>query len=136
MIAQGLENGAPGHYRVTRRGGQGVITVRTSHRNGAVVTIKAVTDSDELMIMSSGGVIPGSSTAKIFSGGRATQGVKLMDLEGDDVVVDAADMVVEENVRSANSRARNGNRPTASVIKKKRKVAAERTPEAERRPRP
>ncbi len=44
-------------YRITRRGGQGVLTMRASHRNGHVMAIKAVTDQDELMIMSSGGVI-------------------------------------------------------------------------------
>jgi DNA gyrase subunit A len=83
-------------YRVTRRGGQGVITVRTSSRIGAVVAIKAVTDQDELMIMSSGGVIIRLKIEQVSQMGRATQGVKLMDLEGDDRVVDVAHLVAED----------------------------------------
>jgi DNA gyrase subunit A len=83
-------------YRITRRGGQGVLTVRASVRNGAVVAIKAVTDQDELMIMSSGGVIIRLKINQISQMSRATQGVKLIQLEGDDRVVDVAHLVVDE----------------------------------------
>jgi len=83
-------------YRITRRGGQGVLTVRASQRNGPVVAIKAVTDQDELMIMSAGGVIIRLKIQQVSRLGRATQGVKLIQLDMDDRVVDVAHLVAED----------------------------------------
>jgi len=75
-------------YRVTRRGGKGVLTVRTSQRNGPMVTIMAVNNQDELMVMSSTGKVIRLKVKGVSVLRRATQGVKLIALEGDEAVVD------------------------------------------------
>ncbi len=75
-------------YRVTRRGGQGVLTVRTSARNGRMVTIMAVNNNDELMVMSSIGKVIRLRVRDVSVLGRATQGVKLIQLEDEEVVID------------------------------------------------
>jgi DNA gyrase subunit A len=75
-------------YRLTRRGGQGVLTIRASQRNGPIVALLAVTDSDELMVMSSGGIIIRLKISTVSVLSRATQGVKLIQLDEDDYVRD------------------------------------------------
>ena len=88
-------------YRITRRGGGGVLTLRTSARNGTVMAIKAVTDQDELMIMSSGGVIIRLKIEQVSQMGRATQGVKLIQMEAEDHVMDIAHLVAEDEAVAA-----------------------------------
>jgi len=80
-------------YRITGRGGQGVLNVRISKRNGMVVAIKAVRDRDELMVMSQGGQVIRLRLAQVSVLGRATQGVRLIQLEGEDRVTDVATIV-------------------------------------------
>jgi DNA gyrase subunit A len=75
-------------YRLTRRGGQGVLTIRASQRNGPIVALLAVTDSDELMVMSSGGIIIRLKIKTVSVLSRATQGVKLIQLDEEDYVRD------------------------------------------------
>jgi DNA gyrase subunit A len=77
-----------GDYRLTRRGGQGVLTIRASQRNGPIVALLAVTDTDELMVMSSGGIIIRLRISTVSVLSRATQGVKLIQLGDDDYVRD------------------------------------------------
>jgi len=67
-------------YRLQRRGGQGVITIRTSERNGLVVSVAQVVDDDEVMFITDGGKVLRSPVAGISIMGRATQGVRLMNL--------------------------------------------------------
>ncbi len=74
-------------YRVQHRGGQGVITIRTSQRNGAVVGVVQVLEDDEVMFITSGGKVLRCRVAGISTMGRATQGVRLMDLAEDEEVV-------------------------------------------------
>jgi DNA gyrase subunit A len=69
-----------GDYRLQRRGGQGVITIRTSARNGPVVAVAQVVDDDEVMFITDGGKVLRSPVAGISIMGRATQGVRLMNL--------------------------------------------------------
>ncbi|NNL66404.1 MAG: DNA gyrase subunit A, partial [Myxococcales bacterium] len=68
-------------YRVQNRGGQGIITIRTSARNGPVVGVAQVLDDDQVMLITNGGKVLRSPVSGISTMGRATQGVKLMDLE-------------------------------------------------------
>ncbi len=86
-------------YRLTDRGGQGVVNVRISKRNGNCVAIKAVRDRDELMVISQGGLVIRLRLAQVSVQGRATQGVRLIQLEEDDQVVDVATIAMadEEN---------------------------------------
>jgi len=77
-------------YRVQSRGGVGIINISTSERNGRVVGVAYVTDDDELMVITQQGMILRMLTSDVRAIGRATQGVKLIDIEGDDKVVSIA----------------------------------------------
>jgi DNA gyrase subunit A len=74
-------------YRVQGRGGKGILTIKTTQRNGPVVYAYQVTDQDQLMIITGHGKIIRLRVADISIIGRNTQGVKLIDLaEGEKVV--------------------------------------------------
>jgi DNA gyrase subunit A len=74
-------------YRVQNRGGQGIITIRTSERNGAVVGVAQVVPEDQVMLITDGGKVLRCKVSGISQMGRATQGVRLMDLgEGERLV--------------------------------------------------
>ncbi|MGH0036078.1 MAG: DNA gyrase subunit A [Myxococcota bacterium] len=74
-------------YRVQNRGGQGIITIRTSERNGEVVGVAQVVDDDEVMLITDGGKVLRCKVKGISTMGRATQGVRVMDLnEGEKIV--------------------------------------------------
>jgi DNA gyrase subunit A len=83
-------------YRLTNRGGKGVINIKTTDRNGPVVAVKEVVDDDELMIISLHGIIIRMSLAAIRVMGRATQGVRLINLDEGDKVIDVARVVKAE----------------------------------------
>ncbi len=83
-------------YRVTRRGGKGIITVRNTPRNGDLVAIREVGDTDELMIISSGGVVIRLPISGVSVIGRNTQGVRLINLAKGDKVVDVARVALKE----------------------------------------
>jgi DNA gyrase subunit A len=77
-------------YRVQKRGGKGVFSIKTSQRNGLVVSTNQVGDNDELMILSGEGKIIRIKVAGISLIGRHTQGVKLINLEPPEKVVAVA----------------------------------------------
>jgi DNA gyrase subunit A len=77
-------------YRLQSRGGIGIINIQTSDRNGKVVGIAHVTDEDELMLITQQGKILRMASKDIRTIGRATQGVRLIDIEGDDRAVSIA----------------------------------------------
>lgn len=82
-------------YRIQGRGGKGILTIKTSQRNGPVVYAYQVTDQDQLMIITEQGKIIRLRAAEISVIGRNTQGVKLIDLaEGESVV--AVAKVIED----------------------------------------
>jgi DNA gyrase subunit A len=81
-------------YRLINRGGSGVINIKTSERNGNVVTIKSVTDEDELMFISVQGQVIRTSAKFISVIGRNTQGVRLMRLDPADKVADCAKILI------------------------------------------
>ncbi len=83
-------------YRVTHRGGKGIVNLKTTDRVGKVVAIKEVVDSDELMLMTREGMIIRVPISGVRITGRAAQGVKLINLAPGDVVVDVARVVPEE----------------------------------------
>jgi len=84
-------------YRLTHRGGKGVISIKTSDRNGGVVSIMDVVDGDELIIMTQHGIIIRLPIHDIRCIGRVTQGVRLINLEADDRVVDVERVPSGEN---------------------------------------
>ena len=77
-------------YRVQSRGGIGIINIQTSDRNGKVIGIAQVSDDDELMLITQQGKILRMASKGIRTIGRATQGVRLIEIEGDDRAVSIA----------------------------------------------
>jgi DNA gyrase subunit A len=84
-------------YRLQQRGGKGVINLRVTEKTGRVVSIKAVSEQEQLMVMTRNGVVNRQPIAEIRVIGRATQGVRLVNLDEGDLVMDVARVVVEEN---------------------------------------
>jgi DNA gyrase subunit A len=83
-------------YRLQSRGGFGTINIQTSDRNGKVVGIAYVTDEDELMLISQQGMILRMKAGDIRAIGRATQGVRLIEMEEGDAVVSVAKLAERE----------------------------------------
>ena len=75
-------------YRLQGRAGKGVIAIKTSTRNGPVVAVKMVSDNDELIIVSSNCMVTRMTVNDIRTIGRNTQGVRLMSLHTEEIVVD------------------------------------------------
>jgi DNA gyrase subunit A len=84
-------------YRLQSRGGVGIINIQTSERNGKVVGVAHVTDDDELMIITQQGKILRMASKDVRTIGRATQGVRLIDTEGDDRAVSIAKLAERED---------------------------------------
>ncbi|MFQ5591013.1 MAG: DNA gyrase C-terminal beta-propeller domain-containing protein, partial [Phycisphaerae bacterium] len=83
-------------YRKTRRSGKGVINIKTTQRNGAVVALRAVDDYDELMLITAKGMMLRTDLTAVREIGRATQGVRLIRIDEDDKVVAVAKIASEE----------------------------------------
>ena len=83
-------------YRLTRRGGKGVINIKVTERNGPVVALRAVTVDDELMLITGNGTLLRTKLDELREIGRATQGVKLIRVEEDDRVVAVAKVISEQ----------------------------------------
>jgi DNA gyrase subunit A len=95
-------------YRKTRRGGKGVINIKTTDRNGSVVAIRAVGDDDELMFITASGMMLRTDLTAVREIGRATQGVRLIRLKDNDKVVAAAKIVKEDNGDSSGDESAQG----------------------------
>ncbi|TWR26095.1 DNA gyrase subunit A [Mucilaginibacter achroorhodeus] len=77
-------------YRVTNRGGKGVKTLNITEKTGNLVAIKGVTDTEDLMIINKSGIIIRMAIAELRTMGRATQGVRLITLKGNDEIASVA----------------------------------------------
>ncbi len=77
-------------YRLQRRGGQGIITIRTNERNGEVVSVAQVVSDDEVMLITNGGKVLRSKVSGISTMGRATQGVRVMNLGRGELLISMA----------------------------------------------
>ena len=92
-------------YRITNRGGKGVKTLNVTEKTGNLIAIKSVTDDDDLMIINKSGLTIRMHVADIRSQGRATQGVKLINLKGKDQIAAVAKVekddeedLIDENI--------------------------------------
>jgi DNA gyrase subunit A len=94
-------------YRLQNRGGQGVITIRTSERNGPVIGVAQVLDDDEVMLITDGGKVLRCRVSGISTMGRVTQGVTLMDLDENERLVAIARLA--DNDDGTNGRGEGGN---------------------------
>ena len=84
-------------YRVQSRGGIGIINIQTSDRNGKVIGILQVSDDDELMMITEQGKTLRMAAKDIRTIGRATQGVTLIDIEGEDKAVSIARLAEQDD---------------------------------------
>jgi DNA gyrase subunit A len=100
-------------YRLTARGGVGVINIQTSDRNGKVVGIVFVNDDDEVMLISQQGMILRTRAGDIRVIGRATQGVRLIEMEEGDMVVAVAKLAEREEEESDEAAPAGGPEPPA-----------------------
>ncbi|MFH6769022.1 DNA gyrase subunit A [Gaetbulibacter aquiaggeris] len=91
------EDGEP-VYRVTNRGGKGVKTISITEKTGNLVAIKSVTDSDDLMIINKSGIAIRMSVKDLRLMGRATQGVKLINLRNGDSIAAVAKVMADDDV--------------------------------------
>jgi len=83
-------------YRLTSRGGKGVINIKVTDKNGEAINLKAVTDKDELMVITQNGVFLRCAVKDIRETGRSAQGVRLIKLQGKDHVACIAPVIAEE----------------------------------------
>ncbi len=83
-------------YRITHRGGKGVITVKTSDKVGKMIAMMEVVDGDELVIISSHGMVIRQSVVDIRVMGRNTQGVRVIRLKDGDSIADIAKVIPED----------------------------------------
>jgi len=77
-------------YRITGRGGKGIISIQATERNGRVVAALEVTASDQVMLITRGGIVIRTKVSEISEIGRNTQGVRLINLEAGDQLIDVA----------------------------------------------
>ena len=84
-------------YRTTNRGGKGVKTISITEKTGELVAIKNVSDENDLMIINKSGIAIRMSVESLRVMGRATQGVKLINLKGDDSIAAVAKVMKEED---------------------------------------
>ncbi|MFL2598603.1 MAG: DNA gyrase subunit A [Flavobacteriaceae bacterium] len=90
-------------YRVTNRGGKGVKTISITDKTGELVTIKNVIDQDDLMIINKSGIAIRMEISGLRVMGRATQGVKLINLKGNDTIAAVAKVMKgEEEIEDVN----------------------------------
>jgi DNA gyrase subunit A len=89
------EDGEP-IYRITNRGGKGVKTISITEKTGNLVAIKNVKDGDDLMIINKSGLAIRTSVDSLRVMGRATQGVRLINLKGNDSIAAVAKVMKEE----------------------------------------
>lgn len=90
-------------YRLTNRGGKGVKTISITTKTGQLVSLKSVTDSDDLMIINKSGIAIRMQVADLRVMGRATQGVKVISIkDGDSIAAVAKVMNDEEEIEDIN----------------------------------
>jgi len=83
-------------YRITKRGGKGIITVKVSDKTGEMIAIKAVNDNDEFMIITQKGIAMRQAVSDLRVMGRNAQGVKLIKLKEGDSIADLARVISDE----------------------------------------
>ncbi|PHR71019.1 MAG: DNA gyrase subunit A [Lutibacter sp.] len=83
-------------YRITNRGGKGVKTLNITEKTGKLVALKSVTDDDDLMIINRSGITIRMAISDLRVMGRATQGVKLINIKGNDSIAAVAKVMHEE----------------------------------------
>ncbi|MFN3872500.1 MAG: DNA gyrase subunit A [Ignavibacterium sp.] len=102
-------------YRITKRGGKGVITVKTTDKVGKMIAMMEVVDKDELVIISTQGMVIRQSVKDIRVMGRNTQGVRVIRLNEGDTIADIARVIPEDEGVNGNGNG-NGKSSEAELI--------------------
>ncbi|HRG18930.1 MAG TPA: DNA gyrase subunit A [Flavobacterium lutivivi] len=89
-------------YRITNRGGKGVKTLNITEKTGALISINAVTDADDLMIINKSGLTIRMEVSDLRVMGRATQGVRLINIKGNDSIAAVTKVMKEEESETEN----------------------------------
>jgi DNA gyrase subunit A len=89
-------------YRITNRGGKGVKTINITEKTGSLIALKDVTDNHDLMIITQFGNILRSPVSALRVMGRATQGVRLINLKENDIIASVACVLVNEDDNAQN----------------------------------
>lgn len=101
-------------YRITKRGGKGVITVKTTDKVGKMIAMMEVVDKDELVIISTQGMVIRQSVKDIRVMGRNTQGVRVIRLNEGDTIADIARVIPEDE--DVNGNGNGNNKPNEELI--------------------
>jgi DNA gyrase subunit A len=83
-------------YRLSHRGGKGIITVKITEKTGEMVTIREVVDTDDIVVVTTNGIVIRQHAKEIRLAGRNTQGVRLIRLEEEDTISDVTIVAAEE----------------------------------------
>jgi len=83
-------------YRITNRGGKGVKTINITEKTGKLIAIKGVTDNDDLMIINKSGITIRLAVEKMRTMGRATQGVRLINLRNSDSIAAVTSVIITD----------------------------------------
>jgi DNA gyrase subunit A len=125
-------------YRVSHRGGKGIFTVKTTEKTGRMVAMREVLESDDIVVVTSGGIVIRQHASEVRLAGRNTQGVRLIKLGEGDTVSDVASVMAEDQEIPDAGGTKGGESPAVekkTLIRKnpdgKNKVTPKgRTPEA------
>jgi len=111
-------------YRITNRGGKGVKTINITDKTGSLISVKQVTDNDQLMIINRSGVLIRINISDLRVMGRATQGVKVINLKGEDKIAAVAKVSLD-HIENEN------NAPTEEILSDSAEEGADNDPKAE-----
>ncbi|MCL6493707.1 MAG: DNA gyrase subunit A [Ignavibacterium sp.] len=103
-------------YRITKRGGKGVITVKTTDKVGRMIAMMEVVDKDELVIISTQGMVIRQSVKDIRVMGRNTQGVRVIKLNEGDTIADIARVIPEDEDVNGNGNGNGSNKSNEELI--------------------
>ena len=105
-------------YRVSHRGGKGIITVKTTEKTGHMVAIREVVEKEDVVVITNGGIVIRQHASEIRVAGRNTQGVRLIKLDAGDAISDVA-VVLPEEEEPTNGDAPKGSPPPSGESKSK-----------------
>ncbi|HTR99085.1 MAG TPA: DNA gyrase C-terminal beta-propeller domain-containing protein, partial [Bacteroidota bacterium] len=115
-------------YRVSHRGGKGIFTVKTTEKTGRMVSIREVVASDDVVVVTSGGIVIRQHASEIRVAGRNTQGVRLIKLGEGDSVSDVASVMAEDQEIPGDGGKQGGEEEGATSAEEKKNLKP-RTPE-------
>jgi DNA gyrase subunit A len=125
-------------YRVSHRGGKGIKTVKITDKTGSMVAIREVLETDDIVVVTTGGMVIRQHAADVRVAGRNTQGVRLIRLQEKDEVADVAIVVAEEEeekrIEAEAGKVNSPNNPDPQTANKRPKAGSEASTVKDKRP--